>query len=93
MKFDKVLYLVLKFIIQSGHHRKKTPQRKSMEAHKCETADANQISASMTKSKHTHTQAKKHTLNVMLSCLEQEEVDVFKIGFKVVGGMPMVVSL
>ena len=67
-------------------------QRISMEARKCETGEANQISASMTNSKHahtrthtTHTYTGQNTQNVMLSCLTQEEVDVFKIGFKVVG--------
>ena len=39
----------------------------------------------MTKRKDTHTHRKNNTKHVILSCLKQEEVDVFKIGFKVVG--------
>ena len=78
----------LKFVIQSGQHRKKH-QRKSMEARKCETGDANQISASMTKSKRTH-RKKKHKMSYY-PAWNKKRLMYSKLGLRLLGKMPPMV--
>ena len=64
-------------------------QRKSMEARKCETGDANQISASMTKSKRTH-RKKKHKMSYYPAWNKKRSM-YSKLGLRLLGKMPPMV--